>query len=604
MDNKRIYFGAIKKENLKQKKDSINSIGIGSGSSGGDEENQAEFLPFSKHTKRSQEQHQKVLDEYERKKRAKQVIVPTIDNLVKLKLRELLEPIILFGEKPEHRRSRLREILIERNIIDGTPLLISNKKEQEEQEQLEDNDEENFLTEGTEELKTARINISIYSLKKSQQRLLHLKKQREIELSIQKENDNLKNQFEEKQQKRIQKKLRLHQQLENDNMNIDENDDGDGDGDGDDDDGDDLNMMVKIKTEFEKDMEYTAKELKNYYSSVSQIGDDRPLSMGVFSPDGKNVAIGSWSGVSKVWSVSGQKKQILAGHSQRVSCIAYHPLSGIDGSHTKNLVNIATTSADSTCKLWPLLNDNNYNDNEEEEDNNNNDATVNIETQPILSLEGHSDVVNRCSFHPCGRYITTSSNDKSWRLWDLESGGKCLLDQEGHSDGVMGISIQSDGSLLATGSQDGLVRIWDLRSGRPILYFQGHSKQVISVDWSPNGYQLASSSEDNTVVIWDIRKKEQSCQILAHNSIVSCVKFQKQSTQTNNNNNNSSGPGCVNYLATCSFDGKIKTWSPNTWTPLATFEGHSSKVTSIDLTNSKILSTSFDKTWKIWSNDN
>ncbi|KAM9984126.1 hypothetical protein ACTFIZ_003830 [Dictyostelium cf. discoideum] len=578
MDNKRIYFGSIKKEDIKQKKDSSISNG-----GDDDEENQPEFLPFSKHTKRSQEQHQKVLDEYERKKRAKQVIVPTVDNLVKLKLRELLEPIILFGEKPEHRRSRLREILIERNIIDGTPLLISNKKQQEEQEELEGSDEENFLTEGTEELKTARINISIYSLKKSQQRLLQLKEQRELELSIQKENENKKNQFEERQQKRIQKKLQLH---ENDNMNIDDDDNHDDD----DDDDDGSNMMVKIKTEFEKDMEYTVKELKNYYSSVSQVGDDRPLSMGVFSPDGKNVAIGSWSGVSKVWSVSGEKKQILSGHSQRVSCIAYHPLSGIDGNHTKNLVNIATTSADSTCKLWPLLNNN-------AED----DATVNIETQPILSLEGHSDVVNRCSFHPCGRYITTSSNDKSWRLWDLESGGKCLLDQEGHSDGVMGISIQSDGSLIATGSQDGLVRIWDLRSGRPILYFQGHSKQVISVDWSPNGYQLASSSEDNTVVIWDIRKKEQSSQILAHNSIVSCVKFQKQSTQTNNN---SSSHGCANYLATCSFDGKIKTWSPNTWSPLATFEGHSSKVTSIDLTNSKILSTSFDKTWKIWSNDN
>ncbi|KAN0023308.1 hypothetical protein ACTFIU_011478 [Dictyostelium citrinum] len=579
MDNKRIYFGAIKKGDIKQKKDSDNVI----------DEEQPEFLPFSKHTKRSQEQHQKVLDEYERKKRAKQVIVPTIDNLVKLKLRELLEPIILFGEKPEHRRSRLRELLIERNIIDGTPLLIS-KKKQEEQEEQEGSDEENFLTEGTDELKTARINIAIYSLKKSQQRLLELKKQRELELSIQKENENLKNQFEEKQQKRIQKQLKLHQQQQqqqnDDNMNIDDDDDND--------DNDDLSMTVKTKTEFEKELEYTVKELKNYYSSVSQVGDDRPLSMGVFSPNGNNVAIGSWSGVSKVWSVSGEKKQILTGHSQRVSCIAYHPLSGIDGNHTKNLVNIATTSADSTCKLWSLLNDDN-------DSNNNNDdsiITTNIETQPILSLEGHSDVVNRCSFHPCGRYITTSSNDKSWRMWDLESGGKCLLDQEGHSDGVMGIAIQSDGSLIATGSQDGLVRIWDLRSGRPILYFQGHSKQVISVDWSPNGYQVASSSEDNSVIIWDIRKKEQSSQILAHNSIISCVKFQKQPSLQ------SSSYVCANYLATCSFDGKIKTWSPNTWKPLATFEGHSSKVTSIDLTNSKILSTSFDKTWKIWSNDN
>ncbi|KAK5578525.1 hypothetical protein RB653_008197 [Dictyostelium firmibasis] len=589
MDNKRIYFGAIKREDIKQKKDG------GSGGDDNEEGEQPEFLPFSKHTKRSQEQHQKVLDEYERKKRAKQVIVPTVDNLVKLKLRELSEPIILFGEKPEHRRSRLREILIERNILDGTPLLISKKKQEEQEELLEDSDEENFLTEGTEELKAARINIAIYSLKKSQQRLLELKKQRQLELTIQKENENLKNQFEEKQiqlqQKILQRQQQQQQQQDDNNMKIDD----------DDDDGDvysNLNMMIKTKTEFEKELEYTIKELKSYYSSVSQVGDDRPLSMGVFSPNGDNVAIGSWSGVSKVWSVSGKKKQILTGHSQRVSCIAYHPLSGMDGNYSNNLVNIATTSADSTCKLWSLLDSGSYDNNNDDYSSSINNTT-NIETQPILSLEGHSDVVNRCSFHPCGRYITTSSNDKSWRMWDLESGGKCLLDQEGHSDGVMGIAIQSDGALIATGSQDGLVRIWDLRSGRPILYFQGHSKQVISVDWSPNGYQVASSSEDNSVIIWDIRKKEQASQILAHNSIVSGVKFQKQPSVLSNN-----GVICADYLATCSFDGKIKTWSPNTWKLLSTLEGHSSKVTSIDLTNSKILSTSFDKTWKIWSNDN
>ncbi|EGC35300.1 hypothetical protein DICPUDRAFT_78987 [Dictyostelium purpureum] len=525
--NKRVYFGQIKKDSVKQVEQ--NNIPISQDED--NEEDGVQFLPFSKHVQKSHELHKKSLDDYERKKRAKQVIVPTNDNLVKLKLRELGEPIILFGEKPEDRRNRLRELLIDKNILDGTPIALK-KEEPEESEE----EKENFLTQGTKELEEARIKIALYSLKKSQKRLQENKRQRDKELEIKKQNDELFKSHGGVIVGRVEQ------------------------------------MMVdRTKTDFELARDKTRKELKDYYASTSQVGDDRPLSMAVFSPNSQLIAISSWGGQSKLWNIKGEHLQTFTGHTQRASSIAFHPQSTL--SISENSVNIATTSADSTCKLWSLSSE-----------------------TPLASLEGHLDVVNRCAFHPNGRYLMTSSNDKSWRMWDLESQNTCILDQEGHSGAVMGIAVQEDGSLLSTGSQDGLVRVWDLRSGRPILYFEGHSKQVISVDWSPNCYHIASSSEDNTTIIWDIRKKEKAYQILAHSSIVSCVKYQKS-------NNSSTSIG---YLATSSFDGKIKCWEPYTWKPITTLEGHSSKVTSVDIANdnSKIVSTSFDKTWKIWSNEN
>jgi hypothetical protein len=45
------------------------------------------------------EREQAILDELERKKRARSMAVPTDDNKVKLRLRELGEPITLFGER-------------------------------------------------------------------------------------------------------------------------------------------------------------------------------------------------------------------------------------------------------------------------------------------------------------------------------------------------------------------------------------------------------------------------------------------------------------------------------------------------------------------------
>ena len=77
--------------------------------------------------------HKEILEEFERKKRARNLTVPTDDRKVKLKLRELGHPICLFGEEvkriffffffflfpffqkkiiqPHQRRDRLRDVL-------------------------------------------------------------------------------------------------------------------------------------------------------------------------------------------------------------------------------------------------------------------------------------------------------------------------------------------------------------------------------------------------------------------------------------------------------------------------------------------------------------
>ena len=49
-------------------------------------------------SKKAREEHQAILDEFERKKRARTLAVPTDDGRVRAKLRELGEPQCLFGE--------------------------------------------------------------------------------------------------------------------------------------------------------------------------------------------------------------------------------------------------------------------------------------------------------------------------------------------------------------------------------------------------------------------------------------------------------------------------------------------------------------------------
>jgi U4/U6 small nuclear ribonucleoprotein PRP4 len=50
-------------------------------------------------TERAKLENQVILDELERKKKARTLAVPTDDNRVKARLREIGEPITLFGER-------------------------------------------------------------------------------------------------------------------------------------------------------------------------------------------------------------------------------------------------------------------------------------------------------------------------------------------------------------------------------------------------------------------------------------------------------------------------------------------------------------------------
>ncbi len=52
-----------------------------------------------------------LLEEFERRRKARQINVSTDDVEVKKDLRRLNEPICLFGEGPAERRRRLKELL-------------------------------------------------------------------------------------------------------------------------------------------------------------------------------------------------------------------------------------------------------------------------------------------------------------------------------------------------------------------------------------------------------------------------------------------------------------------------------------------------------------
>jgi len=313
---------------------------------------------------------------------------------------------------------------------------------------------------------------------------------------------------------------------------------------------------------------------KDIALNSSQIGDERPLTSIRYSFDGKHLATGSLSCMVKAWDVKSLSPILIGrGHEERITCLSWN----LDSSSCL----FASSSADKTCKIWSLSN----NDTTIDEMGDSND----ISAKAIQTFHGHSSVVSSCEFHPTGKYIGTSSHDFTWRLWNVETGTELQL-QDGHTKECCAISFHPDGSLVMTGDGAGLVLVWDLRSGQNIQVFQGHIKKIVSANWNSNGFQAATCSVDNQVRIWDLRKRKCSYTLPAHSNAITDVRYSKSGE----------------LLATSSFDGSVKIFGVRDYRLLNTMTGHLGKVMSCDFSPDErhIAPAGYDRTFKLWAHKN
>ncbi|KAI9771373.1 MAG: TOR complex subunit lst8 [Geoglossum simile] len=172
---------------------------------------------------------------------------------------------------------------------------------------------------------------------------------------------------------------------------------------------------------------------------------------------------------------------------------------------------------------------------------------------PVLTFEGHKGNVTGVGFHCEGKWMVTSSEDNTVKIWDTRTGSEQRNYDHGKDCGVndvvihpnqgeliscdqggnvriwdlgenkcthqlipedevpvRSVSVASDGSMLIAGNNRGNIFVWrmiqnrDVTSLVPITKFQAHHKYITRVLLSPDVRHLATCSADHTAKIWAV----------------------------------------------------------------------------------------------------
>ncbi|KAG2051196.1 WD40 repeat-like protein [Suillus hirtellus] len=146
-------------------------------------------------------------------------------------------------------------------------------------------------------------------------------------------------------------------------------------------------------------------------------------------------------------------------------------------------------------------------------------------TTPIRTFEDHERAVNAVAVFPDKRRMITCSDDKTLRLWDLET-GVVLKKMEGHNNWVQALAVSRDGQIIASGDYNGEVIAWHGETGESITQpIKAHSSRIISVDFSPDGTVLATASWNDTVKFWSTKTWQMQGEPIECGIRVNCIRY-------------------------------------------------------------------------------
>ncbi len=327
-----------------------------------------------------------------------------------------------------------------------------------------------------------------------------------------------------------------------------------------------------------------------------------------FTPDGRRLVTSGWDRTVQIHDGStGEVLKVLTSQTNASSfkCVAVSP----DGKF------IASGRQQRVIILW--------------------DAETGEEVGQLSGPDGHQSDVLSLAFSPDGQQLVSGGWDSRVKLWNVST-RKVERSFEEHTGLVLRVAFSPDGQQIASASLDGTVCVRNKQGGTAARVIRGHSREINTVAFSPGGTYLATAGYDRTVKIWDAASTRVRQQLdpglypvwidgfafspdARLTAAVSCTQFSVHPTyvfvwdsgsrkllrrfgeRKGGTTNRVAFSPDSKRLAT-DWDNAVKLWDPETGAELATFEGHTARVTGVAFSSDRrhLASSSEDGTVLLW----
>lgn len=119
----------------------------------------------------------------------------------------------------------------------------------------------------------------------------------------------------------------------------------------------------------------------------------------------------------------------------------------------------------------------------------------------------HDKDINCVTIAPNDRYIATSSQDKTIKMWDRES-LKLLGVFRGHRRGVWSVRFSPVDQVLASSAADCTMKLWNINDMTCLKTLEGHESSVLRLEFVSKGMQILSVDANGMMKLWTIKSSE------------------------------------------------------------------------------------------------